>query len=253
MKLISNYFDLKFLVLCFLYLLSSALHAQENFVFENFSIPQGLSNPTINSICEDKYGFLWLGTNDGLSRYDGYEFKVYKNNPSDSTSLPGNTINTICEDNNGNLWIGGSNVLAKYDSKNDNFISVNFDRGQNLNPPIIYKIFIDEKNKIWIGTNEYGVHLLNPEKMNTRRIKFILNDEELRNANNLSIIETSNHEILATDYGAGIFYYNEGSDEFQLYDDLGADKLIYSLVLHEDEFKRLWIGGENSLIIYNRR
>ncbi len=187
-----------------------------------------------------------------MSRYDGYEFKVYKNNPSDSTSLPGNTINTICEDNNGNLWIGGSNVLAKYDSKNDNFISVKFNRGQNVNPPIIYKIFIDEKNRIWIGTNEYGIHLLNPEKMNTERVKFILNDEELRNANNLSIIETSNHEILATDYGAGIFYYNGGSDEFRLYDELGADKLIYSLVLHEDEFKRLWIGGENSLIIYNR-
>ena len=252
MKQIKRYFDLKFFIICFLYLLTNILHAQENFVFENFSIPQGLSNPTINCICEDKYGFLWLGTNDGLSRYDGYEFKVYKNNPSDSTSLPGNTINTICEDNNGNLWIGGSNVLAKYDSKNDNFISVKFDRGQNLNPPIIYKIFIDEKNKIWIGTNEYGVHLLNPEKMNTKRIKFILNDDELRNANNLSIIETSNHEILATDYGSGIFYYNEGSDEFRLYDDLGADKLTYSLVLHEDEFKRLWIGGENSLIIYNR-
>ncbi len=187
-----------------------------------------------------------------MSRYDGYEFKVYKNNPSDSTSLPGNTINTICEDNNGNLWIGGSNVLAKYDSKNDNFISVKFDRGQNVNPPIINKIFIDEKNRIWIGTNEYGVHLLNPEKMNTKRIKFILNDEELRNANNLSIIETSNHEILATDYGAGIFYYNEGSNEFHLYDDLGTNELTYSLVLHEDEFKRLWIGGENSLIIYNR-
>jgi signal transduction histidine kinase/ligand-binding sensor domain-containing protein len=231
---------------------SPSIFGQENFVFENFSIPQGLSNPTINCICEDKYGFLWIGTNDGLSRYNGYEFKVYKNNPSDSTSLPGNTINTICEDNNGNLWIGGSNVLAKYDSKNDNFISVKFDRGKNYNQPIIYKIFIDEKNRIWIGTNEYGVHLLNPEKMNTKGIKFIFNDEELRNANNLSIIETSNHEILATDYGSGIFYYNDGSDEFQLYDDLGADKLNYSLILHEDEFKRLWIGGENSLIIYNR-
>ena len=232
---------------------SSSVFAQENFVFENFSIPQGLSNPTINCICEDKYGFLWLGTNDGLSRYDGYEFKVYKNNPSDSTSLPGNTINTISEDNNGNLWIGGSNVLAKYDSKNDNFINVKFDRGQNVNPPIIYKIFIDKKNKIWIGTNEYGVHLLNPEEMNTKRIKFILNAEELRNGDIFSIIETSNQEILALDYGSGIFYYNEVDDEFHLYNNLGSNEVgNFSYVLHEDEFKRLWIGGEESLIIYNR-
>ena len=228
-----------------------SIFGQENFVFENFSIPQGLSNPTINCICEDKYGFLWLGTSDGLSRYDGYEFKVYKNNPSDSTSLPGNSIRTISEDNDGNLWIGGSNVLAKYDSKNDNFISVKFDRGQNVNPPIINKIFMDHKNKIWIGTNEFGVHLLTPEKMNTRRIKFILNDEELRNGNIFSIIETSSQEILALDNGSGVFYYNEGSDEFQLYNNLGFRE--YSLlVLHEDEFKRLWIGSEEALIIYNR-
>ena len=92
----------------FLFTQPAFIFAQENFVFENFSIPQGLSNPTINTIIEDKYGFLWLGTNDGLSRYDGYEFKVYKNNPSDSTSLPGNSIRTISEDNNGDLWIGGS-------------------------------------------------------------------------------------------------------------------------------------------------
>ena len=237
----------------FYYLLTTSISAQENFVFENFSIPQGLSNPTINCICEDKYGFLWLGTNDGLSRYDGYEFKVYKNNPSDSTSLPGNSIRTISEDNEGNLWIGGSNVLAKYDTKSDNFISVKFDRGQNVNPPIINKIFIDEINRIWIGTNEYGVHLLNPEKMNTKRIKYILNNEELRNGDIFSIIETSNQEILALDYGSGIFYYNEVDDEFHLYNNLGSSEVgDFSYVLHEDEFKRLWIGGEESLIIYNR-
>ncbi len=113
MKRFNILFYIKYFIICFLYLLTNLLHAQENFVFENFSIPQGLSNPTIKCICEDKYGFLWLGTNDGLSRYDGYEFKVYKNNPSDSTSLPGNTINTICEDNNGNLWVGGSNVSGE--------------------------------------------------------------------------------------------------------------------------------------------
>jgi serine phosphatase RsbU (regulator of sigma subunit)/ligand-binding sensor domain-containing protein len=241
--------QLFFVILSFV--LTTSNYAQENFVFENFSIPQGLSNPTINCICEDKYGFLWLGTNDGLSRYDGYEFKVYKNNPSDSTSLPGNSIRTISEDNEGNLWIGGNNVLAKYDSRNDNFFRVNFDRGQNVNPPIINKIYVDNKNKIWIGTNEFGVHLLNPEKMKTRRIKFILNGEELYNGNIFSIIETSSSEILALDNGSGVFYYNVGSDEFQLYNNLGFRE--YSLlVLHEDEFKRLWIGGEEALIIYNR-
>ncbi|MGD8305739.1 MAG: two-component regulator propeller domain-containing protein, partial [Ignavibacteria bacterium] len=244
-------YGVKLLLRLSLFTIPTITLAQENFVFENFSIPQGLSNPTVNCICEDRYGFLWLGTNDGLNRYDGYEFKVYKNNPSDSTSLPGNLIRTISEDNNGDLWIGGTNVLARYDRINDKFISVKFDREQNVNAPIIYKIFIDKKNKIWIGTNEFGVHILNPEKMTTKRIKFILNNEEIRNGFILSLIENSGQEILAVDYGAGIFNYNEINDKFQLYDNLGSNKIAYSLVLHEDEFKRLWIGGENSLIIYN--
>jgi len=222
-------------------------------VFENFSIPQGLSNPTINTIIEDKYGFLWLGTDDGLSRYDGYEFKVYKNNPSDSTSLPGNTIYAISEDNNGNLWIGGNNVLVKYDRKNDKFIRVNFDRGQNINQPTIYSILVDKHNNIWIGTDAFGVHLLNPENMKTKKIPFILNNEEIFNGYIHSIIETSNQEILALDYGAGVFYFNKEVNNFQLYNNLDREKVGGSLlVLHEDEFNKIWIGGENSLVIYNR-
>lgn len=237
----------------FYFISPSFISAQENFVFENFSIPQGLSNPTINTIIEDKYGFLWLGTDDGLSRYDGYEFKVYKNNPSDSTSLPGNTINAISEDNNGNLWICGNNVLVKYDRKNDKFIRVKFDRGQNLSQPIIYTILIDKHNNIWIGTDAFGVHLVDPEKMTTKKIPFILNNEEIFNGYIYSIIETSNQEILALDYGAGVFYYNKESNNFQLYKNVSTEKTRGGLlVLHEDEFNNIWIGGEESLTIYNR-
>jgi len=230
------------------------IYSQENFVFENFSIPQGLSNPTINTIMEDKYGFLWLGTNDGLSRYDGYEFKVYKNNPSDSTSLPGNSILAISEDRNGDLWIGGNNVLARYDRKNDDFLKATFDREQNLNQPVITKILIDRNDLIWIGTDAFGLHLLDPIKMETKRIKFFLNNEEIINGAVYSIIETSNREILAADYGAGVFYYSDVNNRFQLFNNLDTKKAGATLlVLHEDEFNRLWIGGEEALTIYNRR
>ena len=240
-------------IILFCIFLHPSVSAQGNFVFENLSIPQGLSNPTINTILEDKYGFLWLGTDDGLSRYDGYEFKVYKNNPSDSTSLPGNTIYALSEDNNGNLWIGGNNVLVKYDRKNDNFIRVKFDRGQNLVQPIIYTILADKHNNIWVGTDAYGVHLLNPEKMTTKKIPFILNNEEIFNGYIHSIIETSDQEILALDYGAGVFSYNKEANNFQLYNNLDKQKVgDFLLVLHEDEFNKIWIGGEKSLTIYNR-
>ncbi|MBU2491577.1 MAG: SpoIIE family protein phosphatase [Bacteroidetes bacterium] len=232
---------------------NSPIYAQENFVFENFSIPQGLSNPNINCIYEDKFGFLWLGTNDGLNRYDGYEFKVYKNNPSDSTSLPGNTITAINEDKNGNLWIGGFNVMVKYIREKDNFEKVNFNKGNNLNLPNIDNLFIDSKNRIWLGTDSFGLHLLNSEKMSTRKIEFMVNNEKIFNGDIFSINETNNHEILALDYGLGIFYYNEEKDVFLQYKNLGTDILGSGMfVIHEDEFNRIWIGGENALLIYNK-
>jgi ligand-binding sensor domain-containing protein len=66
-----------------LLLFTIIIYPQENYVFEHFSIPEGLSNPTVFSILQDSYGFIWIGTADGLNRYDGFEFKVYKNDPAD--------------------------------------------------------------------------------------------------------------------------------------------------------------------------
>lgn len=247
-------YKLNLLALSIFLAASSLITAQENYVFENYSIPQGLSNPTINCIYEDKYGFLWLGTNDGLSRYDGYEFKVFKNNSSDSSSLPANSITSISEDLNGNLWIGGANVLVKYNRVNNSFIEVAFDREQNLNQPLIEDILIDQKNRIWVSTDFFGIHLIDQEKMTTKRKKFILNGNELVNGDIHSMIETSDKEILAVDIGAGVFYYNENSDEFYLYSNLGTEAVgSASQVLFEDEFDRLWIGGARSLSIYNRK
>ncbi len=244
--------SLKSILLLLFFMPSLLLLAQENFVFENYSIPQGLSNPTINCIYEDKFGFLWIGTEDGLCRYDGYEFKVYKNNPTDITSLPNNKITSICEDKDGNMWIGGFNVLVKYQRENDRFIKVKIDREQNINLPYVQKILVDKKNRIWIGTDILGVHILDPKTMTTKRKKFILNNEELNNAFVNSIIETSDANILVLDFGSGVFYYDDDTDRFRLYENLSIKSISKGWCLHEDEFNRLWIGGENSLKIYSK-
>ena len=65
--------------------------------FARYSLEQGLSQVTVNSIVQDHRGFLWLGTEDGLNRFDGYEFTVYRRNPSDPSSLPNNAVWTVAE------------------------------------------------------------------------------------------------------------------------------------------------------------
>ena len=92
--------------------------------FTHIYSEQGLSQNTVHSILQDRRGFMWFATEDGLDRYDGYNFKVYKNNPQDPSSISDNFIWSIYQDKNGILWIGTNNGgLCKYDELTDSFIS----------------------------------------------------------------------------------------------------------------------------------
>ena len=89
--------------------------------FERLAGKSGLSLSTVRSILQDQTGFLWFGTDDGLNRYDGYSFKIYKRQPHDSNSLSHNMIWCLCEDRNGILWIGTEMGLNSLDPKKERF------------------------------------------------------------------------------------------------------------------------------------
>lgn len=90
--------------------------------FENLSSQNGLSNDVVLDIIQDNYGYMWIATNDGLNRYDGYSFKHYKNSIDDSTSISDNFITSLAIDNDNNLWVGTNNGLNKYNREENNFI-----------------------------------------------------------------------------------------------------------------------------------
>lgn len=79
---------------------------------------------------QDHLGYLWIGTIDGLNRYDGYDIKVYKNIVGDTTSLPFNVINSISEDKDGNLLVGTIDQVSKYNRVTDSFKSIPADKGR---------------------------------------------------------------------------------------------------------------------------
>jgi hypothetical protein len=85
---------------------SRSTPARSNLRFDRISVEDGLSHSTVNAILQDSYGFMWFGTDDGLNRYDGYGFTVYKHNPDDPHSLSHNRVWSLYEDSSGGLWVG---------------------------------------------------------------------------------------------------------------------------------------------------
>ena len=95
---------------------------EKQFAFKHLTNQDGLSDASVNCILKDQKGFMWFATNGGLNRYDGYEFRVYKNIPGDTLSLCGNKVESIYLDPRGNLWACTSNGLCLYNNEQDNFI-----------------------------------------------------------------------------------------------------------------------------------
>ncbi|WP_157558823.1 sensor histidine kinase [Microscilla marina] len=150
--------------LCFLLLyalLPFASHAQKYTVpFHQLSPNDGLSQGYVKTMFQDSRGFMWFGTRDGLNRYDGYEFKVYKKVLGDSCSLNSNVILSLAEDSGGKLWIGAVGGLYRFDPLTECF--EHFQDTLSKKVPRIFSIYIDAKGLLWLGTRHLGLQVFNP-------------------------------------------------------------------------------------------
>lgn len=116
---------IKLLLTCTLFGLAASAFGQKEKGYESISIAQGLSQGMVYDILQDKEGFVWVGTKDGLNRYDGYTFKVFTNDPANNKSLSSNSINKLFEDSKGRIWVGTENEgLNVYDKKSGNFLRI---------------------------------------------------------------------------------------------------------------------------------
>jgi len=143
--------------------------------FEHLNIEDGLSQNAGLAIFQDSRGYLWIGTQDGLNRYDGYSFKIFKHDPEVSTSISHNSILSMAEDANGALWVGTwGGGLSKYDAATETFTRyVNDPNDPNsLSEGTISSIELDSSGSLWIATLK-GLDRFDP---NTNTFEHFRND-----------------------------------------------------------------------------
>ncbi|MFO7923382.1 MAG: two-component regulator propeller domain-containing protein [Bacteroidales bacterium] len=138
--------------------------SQDNWRIVNYSLEDGLSQISVNNIFQDSRGFLWIGTQDGLNRFDGYNFEIYRHQPSDPYSLSNSTIQSVIEDSDGNIWVGTEDGLNKFDRKKNIFEVYRHEPGNpaSLSDNNIYYVYQDRAGKIWLKTEE-GIDMFDPD------------------------------------------------------------------------------------------
>ncbi len=158
--------------------------AQTNEIkFERISVEEGLSQSGVNCILQDRQGFIWFGTGDGLNKYDGYEFKKFRHDPDEPHSLSNNDVRVIYEDRAGVLWVGTRNGLNRFNRAGGTFTHwVNEPGNPNsLSHNDVFSIYEDRAGVLWIGTNGGGLNRFDRDKETFSRF---VNEPE--NPNSLS-------------------------------------------------------------------
>ena len=235
-------------------------HAQEgpapgrDLKFTHLTTIDGLSNNRINSILQDRRGFMWFATEDGLNRYDGNTFVVYKNNPADPNTLSANFIQSLIEDGHGDLWIGTwGGGLDKLDPRTERFTHYRYnpDNPNSISGDAIKSIGQDSHGYLWLGTVEDGLNKFDPATGNFTRYRNDSNGQFIGTIN--CIIEDSHRDIWFAS-PRGLFHLSPQTGQITrvpaTMDRLAAD------YIHEDKAGNLWMLAYSpvaALVKYDRQ
>lgn len=226
-------------------LYAQTLSGKQNVKFTHISTGDGLSQSTVTHIIKDKYGFMWFGTEDGLNKYDGYRFTIYRKNLNDKKSIAGNSISALYEDKAGNIWIGTKEGLSRYNRTNDTFINYYSDPADpnTLTNASINTICEGDNGNIWVGTY-MNLNLLNPKTNKITRFEADGRLGSLSNTRVTRIYKDSLHRFwIGTNKGLNL--YNDKTGKFTTYYHNARDKNT----LCSNYIKALADAGNGKLLI----
>ncbi|ASU36377.1 hybrid sensor histidine kinase/response regulator [Mucilaginibacter xinganensis] len=248
-------------LLAFVFLIMPRIgYAQnESLKFEHMGSREGLSQINVNCIRQDSRGFMWIGTRNGLNRYDGYKFITFRNNSRDTNSISNNMITDLVEDHNGNIWLATQGGLNMYDRLSGRFKRYlhNDQDSKSLSNNLVNRLAIDKNGILWVATQNGGLDRYNIKQGGFQHHMHIDNDSTSISDNNARTIYIDSQDNLwvGTAVG-GLNLYNRKNNTFSKL--LGINPLNGIAAknitcIFEDKQKHLWIGTqEDGLYVYDR-
>lgn len=218
--------------------------------FTTFTSRDGLSSNTVFAIHKDRFGFLWIATEDGLNRFDGTTFKVYRHVNESEVSLPANHVTSLFEDSDGALWVatnGGS--VSIYDRNTDEFIGLS-KYNQLTIGVAANSVSEDGRGNIWIASYS-GLYVVDRKTRKIKRVYQYSNKRGKLNTNTIISVFRDSRKTMWVGTDAGLYRYNRNNDSFTrfLYSESGPATQFpaFVLSLSEDKKGRILVGTQGGL------
>jgi ligand-binding sensor domain-containing protein/serine phosphatase RsbU (regulator of sigma subunit) len=234
-------------------LLANFLSFAQNIKFKRFSIDEGLSQASVKSIFQDSQGFIWVGTQDGLNRYDGFHIKVFKTEQNNKASLPSNDINCLFEDKDGMIYIGTNDQgLSVYNKFTEQFTNYTAGSGKNnLSNNSVRSILDLNGNELLIATED-GLNLFNKSSKSFNKITVSGN---ILATDLKYIYRDSKNQIWIASFEHGLFQFNtdiKSLIHFPIPESLNniEDTKNHMRCLIEVN-ESLWCGTDDGLLAFN--
>lgn len=230
------------LLLFYLFVFFASPSAKAQLSSSSLTVENGLSQNSVISIAQDSAGFVWLGTRQGLNRYDGHYFKIYKSAQKNSSSISSGEVTSLLTDAKGTLWVGTSSGLNRYNEQKDAFSRI-----KELGNSSIEVLYQDDTNNIWIGTLNGLKLLLNKEKNLFKPFLFSPNVKDP--INSIYALFKDKHENLWIGTGNGLIVLTNKNGKYQ-YKKINTSTSLPSSYITSitSDFKgNIWLGTANGL------
>lgn len=220
----------------------------------HYSPKEGLSFGVVNCITQDNRGFIWIGTADGLNRFDGTSFKTFKYEPGNKYSLPGNYVQSVFKDREGNLWVSSRKGLNLFDPKTERFINYRFNPRSTSEGNDVSSISASNDGNLWVTSSGSGIFYF--DKKNRRFTNY--NTSKLKGLPANSILTSYQDSqgwlwVGTINKGVVAFRINHGKigEKVKIPLELAADSRINNIF--EDHLHNVWIATSKGLLLFKRK